>query len=189
MRAGHRASTTRLITQAETALTADPVNPVDLQLLVSNLGRKLGVLAPLYEEILELTAGDALTEEIDHADQYQENVQRVLAKLNQALHPVHAPTPRTDPTPRVDPTPVVPTTGTPITVDPPVGGRDTLGTHPATPTHGNKVKLPKLTLPHFNGNPVRWTAFWDLYDSAIHSNDKLSEVDKRFSPRPHPTPT
>jgi len=64
VRAGHRASTTRLITQAETALTADPVNLVDLELLVANLGRKLGVLAPLDEEILELTADVALTEEI-----------------------------------------------------------------------------------------------------------------------------
>jgi len=140
--------------------------------LVANLGRKLGVLAPLDEEILELTADDAFTEEIDHVDQYQENV-RVLAKLNRALHPVRAPTPRTDPTPRMDPILVVPTTGTPTTVDPPVGGRDTPGTHPATPTHGNKVKLPKLTLPHFNRNPVRWAAFWNLYKSAIHSNDDL----------------
>lgn len=157
VRASHRASTTRLITQAETALIADPVNPVELELLVAILGRKLGVLAPHDDEILELTADDALTEEIDHADQYQENV-RFLAKLNWALHPVRAPTPRTDPTPRMDPIPAVPTTGTPTTVDPPVGGRDTPGTHPAIPTHGNKVKLPKLTLPHFHGNPVRWTA-------------------------------
>jgi len=99
VRAGHRPSTTRLITQAETALTADPVNPADLELLVANLGRKLGVLAPCDEEILELTADDSLTEEIDHADQYQENVQCVLTKLNWALQPVRAPTPRTDPTP------------------------------------------------------------------------------------------
>jgi len=74
--------------------------------------------------------------------------------------------------------PVVSTTGTPTTVDPPVLGRDTPGTHTATLTHGNKVKLPKLTLPHFNGNQVRWTAFWDSYESVIHSNDELTEVDK-----------
>ena len=41
-----------------------------------------------------------------------------------------------------------------------------------------KVKLPKLTLPHFNGNLTKWAAFWDSYESAIHSNDALSEVDK-----------
>jgi len=56
VRAGHRASTTRLITQAETALIADLVNPVDLELLVANLGRKLGDLAPLDENISSLPA-------------------------------------------------------------------------------------------------------------------------------------
>ena len=49
---------------------------------------------------------------------------------------------------------------------------------PAPPAHVNKVKLPKLTLSHFNGNLVKWTASWDLYESAIHSNNELSEVDK-----------
>lgn len=40
------------------------------------------------------------------------------------------------------------------------------------------MKLPKLTLPHFNSNLTKWTAFWDSYKSAIHSNDELSRVDK-----------
>ena len=46
-----------------------------------------------------------------------------------------------------------------------------------TPVH-TKVRLPKLTLPHFNGNLTKWTAFWDSYESAIYGNDALSEVDK-----------
>ena len=40
------------------------------------------------------------------------------------------------------------------------------------------MKLPKLTLPHFNGDPMKWAAIWDSYEPAIHSNDELSEVDK-----------
>ena len=48
----------------------------------------------------------------------------------------------------------------------------------AMPTHGVKVKLPKISLPHFHGDPVKWTSFWDAYKSAIHSNLELSEVDK-----------
>lgn len=82
VRAGHRASTTRLMNQAEVALSADAVNPAELELLVTSLGRKLEVLSPLDEEILGLTIDDALAEEIDRADQYQESVQRVLAKIN-----------------------------------------------------------------------------------------------------------
>ena len=40
------------------------------------------------------------------------------------------------------------------------------------------MKLPKITLPQFNRDPVRWTSFWDSYQSAIHLNSELTEVDK-----------
>lgn len=45
-------------------------------------------------------------------------------------------------------------------------------------THGAKIKLPKISLPQFRGDPVKWTSFWDAYNSTIHSNAELSEVDK-----------
>ena len=41
---------------------------------------------------------------------------------------------------------------------------------------GARVKLPKITLPRFNGDPVRWTSFWDSYQSAIYLNSELTEV-------------
>ena len=175
VRTGHRGSATRLITQAETAVTAEPPNSADLELAIANLNRKLEVLTPLDAEILELTPDDIETE-IDHADQYQENIQRTLSKLNKALHVITAPTSK-EPPHRVDPPPSrsPPTTtppGSPISSDHPTGEP------PTPPVRGTKVKLPKLTLPHFNGNLTKWTAFWDSYESAIHSNDELSEVDK-----------
>ena len=40
------------------------------------------------------------------------------------------------------------------------------------------MKLPKISLPHFKGNPIYWTAFWDSYESAVHDNNALSDVDK-----------
>lgn len=40
------------------------------------------------------------------------------------------------------------------------------------------MKLPKITLPHFGGNVLKWPAFWDSYESAVHSNPDLSDVDK-----------
>ena len=43
---------------------------------------------------------------------------------------------------------------------------------------GAKVKLPKIALPHFNGNLMKWSTFWDSYESAIHKNKDLSDVDK-----------
>ena len=40
------------------------------------------------------------------------------------------------------------------------------------------MKLPKITLPRFNRDPVRWTSFWDPYQLAVHLNSQLTEVDK-----------
>ena len=55
--------------------------------------------------------------------------------------------------------------------------------YPGTVIHApttlpDRVKLPKLSLPHFNGNLMKWTSFWDSFDSAVHTNDRLPEVDK-----------
>ena len=41
-----------------------------------------------------------------------------------------------------------------------------------------KVKLPKLTLPEFDGTATEWPPFWDSFDSAVHSNPTLADVDK-----------
>ena len=43
---------------------------------------------------------------------------------------------------------------------------------------GPGVKLPELTLPRFNGDPLRWTEFWDLYNATIHTNQSLSNTQK-----------
>ena len=42
----------------------------------------------------------------------------------------------------------------------------------------SKIKLPKLTIPPFEGDITKWTPFRDLYDSAIHRNSSLTEIDK-----------
>ena len=41
-----------------------------------------------------------------------------------------------------------------------------------------RVKLPKLTIKKFNGDLTKWVTFWDSFESAIHSNPTLSNVDK-----------
>ena len=43
-----------------------------------------------------------------------------------------------------------------------------------------KVQLPKISLPCFKRSPIYWTTFWDSYESAVHLNSALSDVD-RFS--------
>ena len=47
-----------------------------------------------------------------------------------------------------------------------------------TVSSSSKVKLLKISLPHFKGNTIHWTAFWDSFESAVHLNGSLSDGDK-----------
>ena len=67
------------------------------------------------------------------------------------------------------------------------------GTHGGTPTSGvadvvsssgdlphrsPHMKLPKLSLKKFNGELTKWTTFWDTFESVVHTNPVLSDIDK-----------
>ena len=52
---------------------------------------------------------------------------------------------------------------------------NTLSTRSTAQTHS---RLPKLTLPNFNGNPLQWQTFWDSFTAAVDSNADLSLVQK-----------
>ena len=50
-----------------------------------------------------------------------------------------------------------------------------------TSTYGGttpKVKLPKVELHHFHGDPLLWPEFWDLYNVAIHMNCQVPVIQK-----------
>jgi len=40
------------------------------------------------------------------------------------------------------------------------------------------TKLPKLTLPTFDGDILQWQSFWNSFESSIHSNGNLTDVQK-----------
>ena len=46
------------------------------------------------------------------------------------------------------------------------------------PPADDRIKLPKLTILPFEGDITQWTPFWDSYESAIHQNSTLTEIDK-----------
>lgn len=41
-----------------------------------------------------------------------------------------------------------------------------------------RAKLPKLVLPNFKGDVTQWQGFWDSYNSSIHINPQLTQIDK-----------
>ena len=41
-----------------------------------------------------------------------------------------------------------------------------------------QYKLPKILLPEFSGDPLKWQGFWDQYQVAIDSKNNTSDIDK-----------
>ena len=180
-RSGHRASITRLVNQAATAMEAEDIDTDQLLLTRQMLVEKVETLKVLDGEMAELVPEEELEEEIQRADEYKERVYGVLAKLNKALGPITAPLPtvvaRTETSPTVRrPLPVAETS--PPVTEPRTVPTETHPTLVATTSTTARVKLPKISLPHFRGNLMRWPTFWDSFNSAVHTNDQLSEIDK-----------
>ncbi|XP_053373003.1 uncharacterized protein LOC128546473 [Mercenaria mercenaria] len=55
--------------------------------------------------------------------------------------------------------------------------------NPALPRHAGSStffqhRLPKLTLPTFDGDLTTWQTFWDSFESSVHLNASLSDVQK-----------
>ena len=173
------------MSQADTLIAATTVDADELSLLQDNLSKKLTTLEALNAEIVEITPEDELEDEIGRADEYSERIQRTLIQIRKAL--------KAPPPPAMPPAPVLPTAD-PSSATPPRDSTSTTREPPDDPDPAlhlpssdpdtsatitnSKVKLPKISLPHFKGNPIYWTAFWDSYESAVHLNSALSAVDK-----------
>ena len=192
LRAGHRASTTRILGQVQPSITSEPLDVAKINQLKRSLEEKLQSLGVLDEEILTLTPAESIEAGIVQADEIKERIYTALSRLDNARNPTpwtspspstRADSPVVDP-PTVDPPAVDPQTVDSLALDPPavdpptVDPPDPTAPRATLPLRGAKVKLPKISLPRFNGDPVKWTSFWDSYQSAINLNSDLSEVDK-----------
>ena len=152
IRAGHKASVTKTMTKIDAALTAEPVAVSGLPLLKLTLKEKLEVIRTLDSEVIELIEEEeALTTEIQQADEYRESIHSYLLRIEAALVPATPPTSGA--------------TG-PIDVD---------KTAPSTST---TVKLPRLKLRAFAGDLTQWTPFWESFEAAVHTNSHLTPVEK-----------
>ena len=61
---------------------------------------------------------------------------------------------------------------------PEVVGAQNNNTIPSPTVSPARTRLPKLSLPKFKGNITNWKTFWDSFQSAIHNNKDISDIDK-----------
>ena len=84
IRAGHRASATRILNQVDTTLTESAIDIDKLAQMKLSLAEKLDTLKLLDGEIVELTEEDDLVNEIEQADGYKESVYQAMVKIEKA---------------------------------------------------------------------------------------------------------
>ena len=61
------------------------------------------------------------------------------------------------------------------------GSQDNIGNVSHTTLNSaHYQRLPKLTLPNFDGDVQTWQTFWDSFESTVHQNSNLTDVE-RFS--------
>jgi hypothetical protein len=151
IRAGHKGSATKTVRQITDVLAGGAPDRDRLSLLRITLKEKVDTIKTLDAEIVELIEGETeLADEIEQADTYKETLYECVLKVDRLLN------------------------ATPPTPDAPI----TAPGAPPTDPRVNRIKLPKLQLRSFNGDLTRWTAFWESFESAVHNNVELSEVEK-----------
>ena len=137
VRTTHRASASRLLSQAESLLENSRIDLDALALLQTNLSAKLTTLeAPIATHRDASPPPSSNLSVATHCDASSPHTQS----------PDHSPS-----------------------------AHSVMG---ETVSSSSKVKLPKISLPRFDGDPVMWTTFWDSYQSTIHSNTGISDIDK-----------
>ena len=131
IRAGHKASASRMIRQVEEALGKETIDTSKQSLLKCSLQEKLETRA-LDREIVDLIEDNKLKEEIEQADSYKETIYSTLLKIEKSMSKATPPSP------------------TPHAED------ASKSTRSSTSTCRKGVKLPKLALRSFDGDITAW---------------------------------
>ena len=135
VRAGHRGSAMWIQGQTTAELASSTPNLDNLSTLKLSLEEKSKAVKELDAEIIAIVGDVELDDEIVQADEFHEKNLDTFVQINRALTPAA--------------TSSAPPTTTPSS------------SHP----HGAKVKLPMISLPHFNGELTR----------CLHSGNHLSQ--------------
>ena len=86
VRAAHRGSVTRILTQVYESLdSTEELNSTRLRQQKQSLSGKLDVLSKLDEELIELVPEEELDNEVDQADKIRERIQLAIIDMDQAL--------------------------------------------------------------------------------------------------------
>ena len=198
VRGGNHGAVTKLIKEAEATIkdrsgskAAADVTP-KLSSTESILKGKQSYLKTLDEQILQKCQMDDIEKEIEESADWVSKIQETIEKIKEykignysdlAKESVHSERVETFP-------PSTPITLNAEAVNDTVPGgaavsspRSAVST-PSIPNRSNEIinsngiRLPKLNLPHHNGDVTKFHAFWQSFECAVHKNEHVSTINK-----------
>ena len=152
VRGGHKASATKIMHQVTEMVRSDRPDETKLACLRLSLNEKFETIKVLDAEVIDLIDGDGVVDDIERADEFKESVFSSLLSIDRLIKKLKTSSARR-------------------------GSEASEMARHTSPSHP-QVKLPKLQLSSFSGDPTQWTSFWDSFQSAIHNNEQLSEIEK-----------
>ena len=177
-REGHRRFIARYLQKIEEAKENDSM--VEFDAIFAAIEGKVEILEALNDKILSQTDADGTEEETFQTDEYSMELEIKLCRLRAFRGQQNSSEPSS--TPRED-------QGNSGTNE---QQQNNNGLNPVAPIPNETVsrtlnisansaqfyRLPKMALLSFSGDILQWQPFWDSYESTIHANTNLTDVQK-----------
>ena len=155
-RRAHRGQLTKLLGRAEACRHDEDNYKQDLQALVNSLFAKLETLKDYDSQINKVIPETELEDAIIEADDYQELSLHKVRPYHAIVNMIEVPMVQHN------------STLNPMNMS-----------HLSQMSLGKrKVNLPKLQLPQFDGNILKWTPYYDAFCAAVHNDDNLDDIQK-----------
>ncbi|XP_063411636.1 uncharacterized protein LOC134694552 [Mytilus trossulus] len=183
IRVGPRGDARRLISKIEEELEKETTQRDEIESLCETLKKKRDIFSELDNEILEEIAEENMEAVIEDSDRFVLDIERILTKVrNSSSSKQKNKSNETSSNQNLNPNAAdfvfINSTSTCNTPHP-MQNNDMQYRSSMSTTHSSIYhKLPKLNLPYFNGNLLNWQPFWDAYQSTIHDNQTLTDVQK-----------
>ncbi|XP_063442697.1 uncharacterized protein LOC134722997 [Mytilus trossulus] len=203
VRAGHKGAVTKLLVKFDDLKSKTDTEVDEVKALDDAVTQKQKTLIDLNNRLLEQTSEENLEQEITDSDEYMYELDCKIRQIRKFIksfetsaiisHDIVGPS-----TSRLNPdaynfTPEARVDMNTCAIDsinqqysmhaPAVHTRpseNVMFQVPSEPrsSKSNYHRLPKLDLPYFNGDILKWQTFWDCFESSIHFNDTLTSIQK-----------
>ena len=162
IRVGQRSAVRKLIRKIEDELEKE--NDMDIERrsviesLCETLRKKREMLAEINKEILEETEEENMESEIEDCDRYDIDIEFILTKVRNKFEnsKTNLNVTYIDHNPNANELAYG-------------NSAPNLMQMRQSPNYSNQ-KLPKLSLPYFDGNLLEWQTFWESFESSVHDN-------------------